>query len=156
MFSHQQTSSCGQTRRHLEQHGGNIDFIVLITGQKQLLFFPIYDPKMCAVWISFHEWSTSDILDPGISVSSLLLRLCSLSHTNTPEMEHSMHPFSKVNTRKLICSAPGCFVGKDHSERERERERERVYVCEKERKKKGSFLSYKTKKGSVNSLQTPV
>ena len=72
----------------------------------------------------------SDILDPDISVSTLLLRLCSLSHTDTPEMEHSMHPFSKVNTRKLICSAPGCFVGKDHSLRERVC----VYVCEKERK----------------------
>ena len=64
-----------------------------------------------------------------------------------------MHPFPRVNTRKLICSAPGCFVGKDHSLRERESVC--VYVCEKERKK-GSFLSYKTKKGSVSSLQTPV
>ena len=66
-----------------------------------------------------------------------------------------MHPFPKVNTRKLICSAPGCIVGKDHSLRERVCVC--VYVCEKEKeRKKGSFLSYKTKKGSVSSLQTPV
>ena len=57
-----------------------------------------------------------------------------------------MHPFPKVNTRKLICSAPGCIVGKDHSLRERECVC--VYVCEKEKERKGAFFHIRQRKGA--------